>query len=253
MTLRVNRLKTTRDDLIKVLGSHGIEAAPSPRTPDAIVVRSGNPLTTHLDESGAFVIQDEGSQLVALFADPQPGETVLDVCASPGGKTTAMAAAMDGRGVIVAGDIRGRRLELLARTVKRSGATTVRIIQADATVPLPFAPVFDRVLLDAPCSGLGTVRRDPDIKWRRTAAELPVLARAQRTMLSNAAAVVAASGTLVYATCSSEPEENQGVVDDFLQANPSFELAQPPFQTLPHRDGLEAFFAAMLVRTKDVR
>jgi 16S rRNA (cytosine967-C5)-methyltransferase len=253
LTLRVNTLKTTRDDLLAALSSHGVEADPSPRTPDGIIVRSGNPLTTHLDESGHFVIQDEASQLVARFVDARPDERVLDVCASPGGKTTAMAAAMNARGLIVAGDVRGRRLELLARTVRRSAATNVRIVQADATMALPFAPVFDRVLLDAPCSGLGTVRRDPDIKWRRTAEDLPRLAEAQGAMLRNAAAVVAAAGTLVYATCSSEPEENEGVVERFLAERGDFALAQPPFQTLPHRDGLEAFFAAMLVRTKDLR
>jgi 16S rRNA (cytosine967-C5)-methyltransferase len=253
LTLRVNTLKTTREDLVKALASRGIEAEPSSRTPDAIFIRSGNPLTTHLDESGDFVIQDEASQLVARFVDAHPGDNILDACASPGGKTTAMAAAMDGRGLIVAGDVRGRRLELLARTVKRSGARNIHIVQADATMPLPFAPMFDRVLLDSPCSGLGTVRRDPDIKWRRTAADLPVLAQAQALMLRNAAAVVRPGGRLVYATCSSEPEENEAVVDAFLVANPSFQAAQPHFQTLPHRDGLEAFFAAMLVRTKDLR
>ena len=125
------------------------------------------PLTTPLDEEGLFVVQDEASQLVALYADAQPGERVLDACASPGGKTTAMAAGMGGTGLVVACDVRGRRIDLLSRTVQRSGAPTIRIVQADATVAPPFAAVFDRVLLDAPCSGLGTVRRDPDIKWRR--------------------------------------------------------------------------------------
>ncbi|MEO6212426.1 MAG: 16S rRNA (cytosine(967)-C(5))-methyltransferase RsmB [Vicinamibacterales bacterium] len=253
LTLRVNRLKTSRDELVQVLASHGVQAEPSVRAPECLVVRSGNPIAVSFHEEGLFVVQDEASQLVGSFAGALPGERVLDVCASPGGKTTAMAADMGGRGIIVAGDIRGRRLELLARTVRRSGAVNVRIVQADATRPLPFGPVFDRVLLDAPCSGLGTVRRDPDIKWRRHAAELPALAEAQRTMLDRAAAVLAPGGTLVYATCSSEPEENEGVVDAFLGANSSFGLAQPPFRTLPHRDDLEAFFAAMLVRTKDLR
>jgi len=253
LTLRVNTLKTTRDELIAALREHGVDVDVSPRAPDGLVVRSGNPLATPLDELGHFVIQDEASQLVGAFADAQPGERILDACASPGGKTTAMAAATDGQGLIVAGDVRGRRVELLARTVRRSGATNVRIVQVDAAAPLPFAPVFDRVLLDAPCSGLGTLRRDPDIKWRRTPDELPQLASAQGAMLRNAADVLKPAGTLIYATCSSEPEENAGVVEDFLAANPAFRLDRPMFETLPHRDGLEAFFAAMLVRTKDLR
>ena len=253
LTLRVNTLKTSRATLIEALQEHGVDVEPAPRAADGLVVRAGNPLATPLDALGHFFIQDEASQLVAVFAAAQPGERILDACASPGGKTTAMAANMNGRGLIVAADIRGRRVELLARTITRSGATNVHVVQADATVPLPFGPVFDRVLLDAPCSGLGTLRRDPDIKWKRTAAELPAMAKAQAGMLRHAADVLTPSGTLIYATCSSEPEENEDVVEAFVAANPAFRPAGPPFQTLPHRDGLEAFFAAMLVRTKDLR
>jgi 16S rRNA (cytosine967-C5)-methyltransferase len=193
---------------------------------------------------------------------------VLDACASPGGKATAMAAAMNGTGVLVACDIRGRRVDLLARTVRRSGAPQIRIVRADAAAAPPFVAGFNRVLLDAPCSGLGTVRRDPDIKWRRTADDLPKLAEAQLAMLRQAASVVAPGGTLIYATCSSEPEENDEVVDRFLASDPSFRQVHPVsmhpalgpfvdvdgrFRTLPHRHGLEAFFAAMLVRAKDLR
>ena len=253
LTLRVNTLRASRAELIAALAKHGVDVDVSPRAPDGLVVRSGNPVATPLDELGHFVVQDEASQLVAAFAAAQPGERILDACASPGGKTTAMAAAMDRRGLIIAADIRGRRIELLSRTIRRSGATNVRLVQADATAPQPFGPVFDRILLDAPCSGLGTVRRDPDIKWRRTADELPALAQAQERMLQNAAEVLKPGGTLIYATCSSEPEENEGVVQSFLASNPSFELKEPIFQTLTHRDQLEAFFAAMLVRTKDLR
>ncbi len=222
LTLRVNALKTTRDELVAALAQHNVDVEPSGRAADGLVVRSGNPLATPLDELGHFFIQDEASQLVAAFAGAQPGERILDACASPGGKTTAMAAAMDGRGLVVAGDVRGRRVDLLARTVRRSGATNVRVVQADAGSPLPFGQVFDRVLLDAPCSGLGTFRRDPDIKWRRSAEELPAMAKAQGAMLQHAADVLKPVGTLIYATCSSEPEENAEVVERFLDANPSF-------------------------------
>ena len=253
LTLRANTLKTTREALQRALAAEGVDTDAGAHASDALIVRSGNPLTTPFYEQGLFVVQDEASQLVGAFAGARGGERVLDACASPGGKTTAMAAAMRGEGCIVAGDVRGRRVRLLARTVQRSGAANVKIVQADATAPLPFRPVFDRVLLDAPCSGLGTIRRDPDIKWRQRKENLDVLAGVQLAMATHAAAVLVPGGTLVYSTCSSEPEENQGVVDAFLTAHPDFHLVGEPLQTLPHRDHLEAFFAAMLVNTKDLR
>ncbi|HXG55361.1 MAG TPA: 16S rRNA (cytosine(967)-C(5))-methyltransferase RsmB [Vicinamibacterales bacterium] len=253
LTLRVNRLKVAPAELIAALASHGVEVEPARHAVDALVVRSGNPLATPPDAQGLFVLQDEASQLVGAFAGARPGERVLDACASPGGKTTAMASAMGDRGLLVAADVRGRRLDLLVRAVRRSGASSVRVVQADVTAPLPFGPVFDRVLLDAPCSGLGTLRRDPDIKWRRSAADLPALALTQAAMLERTSTALAPSGTLVYSTCSSEPEENDGVIEAFLRAHPEFHMAREPLRTLPHRDGLEAFFAAMLVRTKDLR
>jgi 16S rRNA (cytosine967-C5)-methyltransferase len=191
---------------------------------------------------------------------------VLDACASPGGKTTAMAAAMEDRGLIVATDLRGRRVELLARTVAMSGARSIRVVRADAAQPLPLAPVFDAVLLDAPCSGLGIVRRDPDVKWRREREDLPAFAEAQLRLLHRSADVVRVGGRLVYSTCSSEPDENDDVVDEFLRLRPDFRAGEAPalpaamaglvdadgrLRTLPYRDGLEAFFAATLVKTRD--
>ena len=268
LTLRVNPFRATRGEVIAMLSARRITTEPARHAPDGLIVREGNPVASGLDEDGAFVIQDEASQLIALYAGARPGERVLDACASPGGKTIAMAAAMNGSGHIVASDIRGRRVQLLARTVSRSGAPQVGIVQADAAGPLPFGPVFDRVLLDAPCSGLGTLRRDPDVRWRRQPDELPALADAQLEMLHRVAEVLAPTGVIVYATCSSEPEENDDVVDRFVGEQPAFRVLVPPdlhpalapfvdpdgrFRTLPHRDGLEAFFAAMLVRGKDLR
>jgi 16S rRNA (cytosine967-C5)-methyltransferase len=268
LTLRANTLKVARDELVGQLAEHGVETVATRFAPDGLVVQAGNPLLAPLASEGLFVVQDEASQLITVFAAPEPGEQVLDVCASPGGKTTAMAAMMGDRGRIVACDVRPRRLELLRRGVASSGASCVRIVQADASRTLPFSRAFDLVLLDAPCSGLGTLRRDPDIRWRRVAAELPGLADAQLAMLMHAAALVRPSGRLVYSTCSSEPEENEQVVARFLEARPSFTAAQPTalpqgmgrfltrdgyLRTLPFRHGLEAFFAAMLVKTKDLR
>jgi 16S rRNA (cytosine967-C5)-methyltransferase len=188
---------------------------------------------------------------------------MLDACAAPGGKTLALATALgDEPALVVAADRRPRRLRLLKQNLVRAGIAPT-VLQIDLRRALPFPPVFDLVLVDAPCSGLGTVRREPDIKWRRTEAELAELARAQATMLDVAARVVAPGGRLLYATCSSEPEENDEVVDAFLARHPEFEPAPAPadrippglasvldddgcLRTLPHRHGLEAFFAAAL-------
>ncbi|CAN5374587.1 MAG: 16S rRNA (cytosine(967)-C(5))-methyltransferase RsmB [Acidobacteria bacterium] len=268
LTLRTNTLAANRDTLAAALAAEGVTTEPTRFAPDGLVVRSGNPLLTPLAGSGRFVVQDESSQLVALLVGARPGETVLDACASPGGKTTAMAAMMEDAGRLVALDVRSRRVALLARTVRESAASCVRLVQADVSRALPFRPAFDAVLLDAPCSGLGTLRRDPEIRWRRRLDELPRLAGVQRAMLREAARVVKPGGRLIYATCSSEPEENEEVVEAVLKEDASLQpapaAAHPAalqrfvsdagyFQTTPFRDGLEGFFAAMLVKTKDLR
>jgi 16S rRNA (cytosine967-C5)-methyltransferase len=235
-----------------------------------LIVEEGQPLKVQDGHglalaNGWFVVQDEASQLVALLTDTAVDLRVLDTCASPGGKTTAMAAAMADRGLVVACDVRRKRIDLLKRTVGASGSRIVRIVQADAEQPLPFTRPFDRVLLDAPCSGLGTLRRDPDIRWRRREEDLPALASAQLRMIAHAAACVAPGGRLVYATCSSEPEENDDVVSRFLAAGPGFRRVdartiegvpaavidqQGYLRTAPHLHGLEAFFGAVLERTE---
>lgn len=263
LTLRANRLRTTASRLAHDLRDHGVRTRPGRVAPDALIVEEGNPLLTPFVATGHFVVQDEASQLVALMAQVRPGDRVLDACASPGGKTTAMAADMNDQGLIVAADVRPRRVRLLTETVRRSGASCVRIVQANAADPPPFSTQFDCVLVDAPCSGLGTLRRDPDIRWRRREDELPVMAAWQSALLSTLSASVRPRGRLVYATCSSEPEENEAVVAQFVETHPQFHV-QPPadvpevvgpliddggcLRTLPYRDGLEAFFAAALVR-----
>ena len=263
LTLRVNTLRARVDEAMAALAADGIETEPTRFAPDGLVVTSGNPLRRAQD--GLVFVQDEASQLVALVVGAQPGEQVLDLCASPGGKTMALAAAMQDQGAIVATDVRPRRIVLLQETVGVGGATSVSVQQVPATGALPFAATFDRVLVDAPCSGLGTIRRDPDIRWRRSAQDLPALASQQVMLLERAAPTVRVGGRLVYATCSSEPEENEQVVDRFLAAHPEWTLVdlrsvplpghvhllvddRGMFRTLPFRDGLEAFFAAALQR-----
>lgn len=269
LTIRVNRLKIDRESLKRDLAGHGVAVEPARYAPDGLIVTAGNPLRTPLAGTGQFVLQDEASQLVALLGAPEPGMKVLDTCASPGGKTTAMAAMAGDRAQIVATDVRNARVQLLRDTVAASGAHNIRVLQADLAAGLPFAAEFDIVFVDAPCSGLGTVRRDPDIRWRREESDLVPLASAQLNMLGNAAAAVRSGGRLIYSTCSSEPEENEGVVASFLAANehfaqvdlrtdkPAYFDALEPvldqrgvLRTSPQQHGLEAFYGAVLRRVK---
>jgi 16S rRNA (cytosine967-C5)-methyltransferase len=269
LTLRVNTLKTESDALVRMLAKHHVTVRPARYAPDAFVVTSGNPLRTPLAGTGLFVVQDEASQLVALLGAPEPGMRVLDTCASPGGKTTAMASMSGDRAEIVATDVRHARLELLREIVSASGASNIRVQQADLEAGLPFGDEFDIVFVDAPCSGLGTLRRDPDIRWRRRESDLAPLSRAQSVMIQNAARVVRPGGRLIYSTCSSEPEENDAVVSAFLQSNDAFRqidltVETPAYfdslrsvieetgvlRTRPDMHGLEAFYGAVLRRVK---
>ena len=265
LTLRANRLQVTRQALARRLTEHGVRTEPTRFAGDGLTVTAGNPYRTPLAGRGLFLAQDEASQLVAELVGVRPGERVLDACAAPGGKAGALAGAMERRGVLVAGDLRPARLRLLRRTLAELHAPA-RIVRLDLLRGVPFGPVFDRVLVDAPCSGLGVLRRDPEIRWRRRAADLPRFAARQLAMAGHAAAAVRPGGQLVYATCSSEPDENEHVVAAFLDGHPDFELLHPArsgpvspglgavldhrgrLSTTPFRHGLDAFFAVVLRR-----
>jgi 16S rRNA (cytosine967-C5)-methyltransferase len=262
LTLRANRLRTSPAELSARLETVAVTVRPGRFAPDALIVVQGQPLREPGTNDGSFVVQDEASQLVTLLVGTDAGPAVLDTCASPGGKATAFAATTSGR--VIACDVRDRRMALLRRTLDATGATNVWLVQADVTAGLPFSRPFTSVVVDAPCSGLGTLRRDPDIRWRRHEADLSVLAAAQHRMLLNAAAVVAPGGRLVYATCSSEPEENEHVAEAFLRDVPGFVAvdarhvhpAMPAavvdsrghLRTVPDEHGLEAFFGAVFQR-----
>ena len=198
------------------------------------------------------------------MVDARPGQRVLDLCAAPGGKTTALAGDMRDQGLIVACDVRPRRLRILRAALAHAGTHHSHVVHVDRDGPLPFREPFDRILVDAPCSGLATVRRDPDIKWGRQERDLAGHAATQRALLSRAAPLVAVAGRLIYATCSSEPEENDDVVAAFLEAHPDFDRdtsleglpesvrplvdATGALRPLPHVHNLEAFYAVRLVR-----
>jgi 16S rRNA (cytosine967-C5)-methyltransferase len=208
----------------------------------------------------SLIVQDEGSQLVALAAGVRPGERVLDVCAAPGGKSIILAQTAGSDGRVFASDVRPARVHLLRSTILRAGLD-IPVLAANAESGLPFGPTLDRVVVDAPCSGLGTLRRDPDIKWAREESDLHAFAEHQSRMLDEAGRTVRPGGHLIYATCSSEPEENESVIDAFLARTPEFRVAPIAtvdarlvtsrgfLSTIPPRDALDAFFAAALVRS----
>ena len=262
LTVRVHRRHASIDQTIDNLQAQGIAATRLPFAPHGLLVTDGR-LTAHNPDE-FLTVQDEASQLVACALGATSTDTVLDVCAAPGGKTTALADDMYDTGLLVACDIRPRRLQLLRSSLTRARVSCAHIVHIAEDGTLPFQTRFDRVLVDAPCSGLGTLRREPDIKWNRTEANLGRFAAQQRALLARAATVVVPGGRLVYATCSSEPEENEDVVNAFLEHHTEFSLVNLAHDdaslatltddsgrlvTRPDRHGLEAFFAAAFLRT----
>jgi 16S rRNA (cytosine967-C5)-methyltransferase len=248
LCLATNRLHGTRDELAERLLAEGVATEPTRRARHGLVVVSGPALSTGAFREGRFVVQDEASQLISELGAITPGQRVLDLCAAPGGKTVALAARCAPGGRVVACDVRPRRVRLLRATLRRTGRTEVAVVQVAASGDLPFsAEAFDAVVVDAPCSGLGTLRRDPDIRWGRRAEDLPRLAAAQRGLMHRAAVLVKPGGQLIYSTCSSEPEENEAVVAAFLAAAPAFRLVLE-HRTLPPDDRLEAFYGAVIAR-----
>lgn len=266
IVIRAHTWRDTRESLAAWLLEHGVATTPATFAPDGLVVTAGNPIVDAADGVGRrFSLQDESSQLVAAFVGVQPGERVLDTCAAPGGKTTALAGALGPAGRVVACDLRPRRVRLLRQTLAMSEVPGVHVVRADASRDGPFRAVFDAVLVDAPCSGLGTIRRDPDIRWRRSEDDLAAFAEVQNRMLAAATHAVRPGGRIIYATCSSEPDENQAVVEQFLHdharwrldSDRSREAALPPgvraclddggwLAPRPDRHGLEPFFACAL-------
>lgn len=248
LCLAVNRTLITREALAQELAAAGVTTEPTPRAPHGLRVIDGHPLQLDAFKDGRFIVQDEASQLIAELVDVQPGARILDLCASPGGKTLALSAATGPAGSVVACDVRPHRVRLLSRTIARCRLTNVRVAQIPSDGPPPFREAaFDAILIDAPCSGLGTVRRDPDIKWRRSEDDLARFAASQRDLLMGAADLARPGGTVVYSTCSSEPEENEQVVAAFLTERRDYRQ-ESSHETLPFRDGLEAFYGAVLTR-----
>ncbi|MCF7675344.1 MAG: RsmB/NOP family class I SAM-dependent RNA methyltransferase [Akkermansiaceae bacterium] len=244
--LRVNTLKTSREAAITWLAAAGVVVEAVPGLPDALVLAPGKILPKPLRTDGRVEIQDAGSQWIAPMLDPQPGERVIDACSGAGGKSLHLAALMQNDGRVFAMDVDARKLGELERRAKRAGATCVKPKPITPTTAPEFAGVGDRLLIDAPCSGLGTLRRQPDLKWRLKPAQLDRVRGIQRELLENYPVMLKPGGRLVYATCSILPSENRQAVDGLL-AGGGFELLEERTVS-PAGDGFDGFYAAALAK-----
>ena len=252
--LRVNTLKTSRDKLLENLNKEGFECAATPHSHIGIRLSRRHAIfTSEYFKKGHFEVQDEGSQQVALLVDAKAGERVIDFCAGAGGKTLAIAATMENKGRILAWDISEKRLSQIAIRLKRAGVgnvqTHVLLSESDAFIKRHKATA-DKVLVDAPCSGSGTWRRNPDLKWRFTQQDLDEVVAVQQSILQSAGRLVKTGGRLIYATCSVFKAENEQQIENFLKNNPHFKLIddKPYFNVTPHENGVDGFFAAILER-----
>jgi len=269
LDLRVNRLSGQREVVLALFTKEGLSATPTPYSPDGVRLKEKIALNKHvLFEKGVVEVQDEGSQLLALLMAPRRSEMVADFCAGAGGKTLALGALMVNTGRLYAFDVSERRLANLKPRLARSGLSNIhpQLIANERDQKLKrLAQKFDRVLVDAPCSGLGTLRRNPDLKWRQTEVDITELTVKQANILAAASKLVKPGGRLVYATCSLLREENRGIVEAFLAAHADFKLLNAAellaqqhvaldtgefLELMPQQHGTDGFFAAAMERVK---
>jgi 16S rRNA (cytosine967-C5)-methyltransferase len=265
VALRVNTLKSTRERAMEQLLSDGFDAKATAFSPDGIIVTNA-PVSvreTACYTAGHIQVQDEASQLIARLADPKSGESILDMCAGVGGKATHLAALMNNHGRITALDISEKKIESLKKNIQRLGATIVdaRVGDAGMDLGIDFYESFDKVLIDAPCSGLGTLRRNPEIKWRILPEDVKKCADLQNVILENAISYLKTGGFLIYSTCTIVPEENEEVIESFINRHQNFTCISTPastqscfaddqgyFRSYPYRHGTDGFFGAVLVK-----
>ncbi len=263
LAIRVNTLKTTRAELKEKLMCSGLDIKETIFSPDGFTLsHADQPIQkTSFFRKGLIRIQDEGSQCISYLVSPKENETVLDICAGTGGKTTHLAAILKNKGQIVATDHDSEKISELKKETGRMGITNTAAQTADLSVSLPdsLKEKFDHVLVDAPCSGTGTLRRNPEIKWRILPKDLHNYTRVQKLILTNAALAVKKGGRLIYSTCSLLPEENECVIDDFIRSNKRFSLENPSslinhqlldnrnfYHTYPHTNNMDGFFGVIL-------
>ena len=270
ITVRANTLKISSRELLKKLDGEADQIAHTPYSPDGITFVNPRASIPNLKgfEAGWFQVQDEAAQLVSLLLNPRPGETVLDACAGRGGKTGHIAQLMKNKGAVVALDVDGGKLSQLDFEMQRLGISIVSTLSLDLENEMPQMPPngFDRVLVDAPCSGIGVMRRNPDIKWHRSEKELAKNKTRQLRLLENVAQAVKREGLLVYAVCSPEPEENEEVIYQFLKKHDDFVISEDYggipdeicktaitngfFKTFPYLTQMDGFFSARLQRIR---
>lgn len=270
--IRTNTLKVSRLELEQRLEEEGVETELGARVPESLIIREfGAVEKLQSFQEGLFTVQDESSQLVAHVLSPVPGEHVLDACSAPGGKTTHLAQLMDNKGLILAFDVHSHKLNLIEGLADRLGVSIIEPHLGDARALPGVKPLSqERVLVDAPCSGLGVIRRKADLRWQKEDQDLQELPVLQLAILEKAAECVALGGELLYSTCTVEPEENFEVAKSFRQAHPEFEpvdlreglpftlteeqdarqAAKGMLQLLPHRHGMDGFFLAKFRRTQ---
>ena len=264
VTMRVNSLKTSRQEMITEMNSMDWDVEGALYSPDGIHILHGKMAVqnTIWFQEGKIQFQDEGSQLISHFLCPQPGEKILDLCAGTGGKAAHMAALTGNRASIYAVDNQGKKLAALKEMARRLGVACSKTLCQDGKGKLPYAPEsFDAILVDAPCTGLGTLRRNPEIKWRLNPSEIPAIVSLQKDLLENAAIYLRKGGRLVYSTCTILPEENDEQVASFLARHREFRLdtgneffpsscldEKGFMRTSPHRHNTDAFFAASLTK-----
>lgn len=265
--IRTNTLKITREALKMQLEQNGITVTESRFTPEGLQIHSAvNLHKLQAFQKGLFTVQDESSMLVALAAEPEKEQRVLDVCSAPGGKATHMAQLMKNTGVIYACDIHKHRLELIEENCKRLGITNVKTIEQDGTIlTRRWQEPFDIIVCDVPCSGLGVLGRRADARWAKESEDIAGLCGIQKRILEEAAKLVVPGGTLIYSTCTITPEENQNMVEQFLLRHPEYELDETLtdcwlnmekacngfIQFLPFEDAMDGFFIARMVRKEE--
>ena len=249
---RVVNTRAKEAEVLSKLNAAGAVVEQSQVAEGAWRVSGATSVVRELSAAGEIYLQDEASQLVAEMLDVRPGERVLDLCAAPGGKTTLMADRAGDKAIVIAADRSASRMRTVNGTSELQQLRSVTPVLLDATATLPFeTEVFERVLVDAPCSGTGTLRRNPEIRYRLSKADIPALAAQQKQILGNAARVVKPGGHLIYSTCSVEREENEGVIEEFFAGNDRFRLTSS-LRTWPQHQGSDGFFIAHFVERADL-
>lgn len=265
LNIRVNSLRTNREKLIDRLANEGVSAVRGKYSPECILLKNFTGRIERLKsfKKGLFQVQDQAAQVMSHLINPCPGECILDVCAGIGGKTTHLVELIKGEGRVTALDSDEARLEKLGENARRLGVKKIKTVIADAMKPMQgiLKTEFDRILVDAPCSGLGTISRHPDIKWNKTETDIKRMARIQKKLLDNSAMVLKKGGILLYAVCTFTREENKTVVDNFLRSSKDMVLIDlndhaPEwakdlidnngfFRSYPNEHNMDGFFAAL--------